>query len=66
MSELPLNELFASGYQLNHTGYREWKKSFDLAEKNQILSQKVSDLQEELQEAHKRVKELMDASIVCM
>lgn len=73
MSELPLNELFASGYQLNHNGYREWKraqyllkKSDELVKKNKILSQNVSDLQEQLQESYKRIKELMDASIVSM
>ena len=38
----------------------------NLIEKNQILSQEVSDLQKQLQEAHKRIKELIDRSIISM
>jgi hypothetical protein len=37
-----------------------------LAEENLILSQNVYDLQKQLQEAHKRIKELIDRSIVSM
>jgi hypothetical protein len=37
-----------------------------LVEENLILSQNVYDLQQQLQEAHKRIKELMDRSIVSM
>ena len=37
-----------------------------LVEENLILSQNVYDLQQQLQEAHKRIKELIDRSIVSM
>ena len=40
-----------------------WDK---LVEENKILSQNVYDLQKQLQEAHKRIKELIDRSIVSM
>ena len=56
----------------NNDGYTKWAHS-DLRdsllseyEKNKILTQNVSDLQKQLQEAHKRIKELMDASIISM
>ena len=69
ITELPIEELFESGYQLNYNGYREWRRAQDLlmrvselVEKNLILSQKVDDLQKQLQKAYKRIKELTEPS----
>ena len=47
-------------------GYRGLEELQLLKQKNQILSQNVYDLQKQLQEAHKRIKELIDRSIVSM
>ena len=47
-------------------GYRGLEELKQLKQKNQILSQNVYDLQKQLQEAHKRIKELIDRSIVSM
>ena len=47
-------------------GYRGLEELQQLKQKNQILSQNVYDLQKQLQEAHKRIKELIDRSIVSM
>ena len=67
--ELPIEELFESGYQLNYNGYREWRQAQDLlmrvselVEKNQLLSEKVDDLQKQLQKTYKRIKELTEPS----
>ena len=64
---------FPSSYKIsNNDGYTKWPESdlrdtlLDEYEKNKILSQNVSDLQKQLQEAHKRIKELIDRSIVSM
>ena len=47
-------------------GYRGLEELQQLKQKNQILSANVYDLQKQLQEAHKRIKELIDRSIVSM
>ena len=66
---------FPSSYKIssnNDDGYTKWPESdlrdtlLDEYEKNKILSQNVYDLQKQLQEAHKRIKELIDRSIVSM
>ena len=65
---------FPSSYKIinNDDGYTKWSESdlrdtlLDEYKKNQILSQNVYDLQKQLQEAHKRIKELIDRSIVSM
>jgi len=58
----------------NDSNYTEWlaqvrstasprgldQLNVELIEENQILSQNVYDLQKQLQEAHKRIKELCD------
>ena len=69
ITELPIEELFESGYQLNYNGYREWRRAQDLlmrvselVEKNLILSENVCDLQKQLQKTYKRIKELTEPS----
>ena len=65
---------FPSSYKINsnNDGYTKWPESdlrdtlLDEYKKNQLLLKEVSDLQKQLQEAHKRIKELIDRSIVSM